>query len=263
MSKIQISGVSLALGEGTDAVWALKGLSFSVGDGEFVSIIGPSGCGKTTLLRVLSGVLQPTEGQIASKGKLEQGMVFQEDSLLPWRTVIENVSFGLRIRRMRRYERHKIAQGFIDLVGLSGFERRYPFELSGGMKQRVNLARALAINPDILLMDEPFASLDSQTREVMQLELLRIWLQARKTVVFVTHQIDEAVYLSDRVIVLSSRPGRVKEEFVIDISRPRSLEVKRTPRFVSYVDSIWRLLRPSATRGDESAPEPAKSERPE
>lgn len=256
MSNIQVVDLSVALGEGAETVWALRALSFSVEDGQFVSIIGPSGCGKTTLLRVLSGVLRPTGGRIELGGATEQGMVFQEDSLLPWRTVIDNVAFGLRIRGVDRRHRYEVAKSYIDLVGLTGFDRRYPYELSGGMKQRVNLARALAIDPDFLLMDEPFASLDSQTRELMQLELLRIWQRARKTVVFVTHQIDEAVYLSDRVIVLSRRPGRVKEELVIDIARPRDLEVKRSTPFVTYVDRIWKLLRPDVTKGLELEPTP-------
>jgi NitT/TauT family transport system ATP-binding protein len=254
MSNIQVVDLSVALGEGAETVWALRALSFDVENGQFVSIIGPSGCGKTTLLRVLSGVLRPTRGRIELGGATEQGMVFQEDSLLPWRTVIDNVAFGLRIRGVDRRQRYEVAKRYIDLVGLTDFEKRYPYELSGGMKQRVNLARALAIDPDFLLMDEPFASLDSQTRELMQLELLRIWQRARKTVVFVTHQIDEAVYLSDRVIVLSSRPGRVKEELEIDIARPRDLDVKRTIPFMTYVDRIWKLLRADISGRREPSP---------
>lgn len=199
-------------------------------------------------MRILDGLIEPTAGEVLIDGRrvtspgLDRGFVFQKDSLWPWRTTIDNIRFGLQVQRRSHAESRAIAQELIKLVGLGGFENHYPHELSGGMRQRVNLARALAIDPEVLLMDEPFASLDAQTREVMQLELLRIWNEQRKTVIFVTHQIDEAVYLSDRVIIFTARPGRIKEILRIEISRPRSLSVKRTPEFLAHVDRIWQLI---------------------
>ncbi|MCC7426945.1 MAG: ABC transporter ATP-binding protein [Alphaproteobacteria bacterium] len=228
---------------------ALQDISATIADGEFVSIVGPSGCGKTTLLRIIAGLERATEGRALLAGReisgvgYERGFVFQSDSLLPWRTVLSNVLIGIEIREGRRPEADvQRARELIQMVGLGGFENYYPRQLSGGMRQRANLARALAINPEILLMDEPFSALDAQTREVMQSELTRIWQQGRKTVLFITHQIDEAVFLSDRVIVLARRPGRVREVVDVDLPRPRALAVKRTPGAIAYVDHIWRLI---------------------
>ena len=230
------------------AMLVLSNISLHVDSSEFVSIVGASGCGKTTFLQILDGLIEPSSGDVLVDGlkvtapSTSRGFVFQKDSLWPWRTAMGNILFGLQIQRRPRREAEATARHLIELVGLKGFESHYPHQLSGGMRQRVNLARALAIDPEILLMDEPFASLDAQTREVMQLELVRIWGEQRKTVVFVTHQIDEAVFLSDRVIVLAARPGRVKEIVPIDLPRPRSLAVKRTGGFIAYVDKIWKLL---------------------
>ena len=227
---------------------ALDDVSLEVRSGEFVSMVGPSGCGKTTFLTVVDGLLPPTAGRIYLDGKEvrepgpDRAMVFQDASLLPWRTVLGNVLYGLECQKVDRRSALDRARTFIDMVGLSGFEHHYPHELSGGMQQRVNLARALALDPQILLMDEPFASLDAQTRELMQEELLAIWQRAGKTVLFVTHQINEAVYLSDRVIVFSARPGRVKRVIPIEIERPRKLRVKRDPRFLRYEDEIWTQI---------------------
>ncbi len=223
---------------------ALKNVNLAVSEGEFVSIIGPSGCGKSTLLYVIDGLLTPKNGRIYINGKQtskpgrDRAMVFQNSSLLPWRNVLKNVVYGLEILGVKKKEAEEKALELIKIVGLTGFERYHPRALSGGMQQRVNLARALALDPEILLMDEPFAALDAQTREVMQLELLRVHRETKKTVFFVTHQIDEAVYLSDRVIVLSGRPGTVKTMMWIDIDRARPLSVKKTAKFHEFEDAL-------------------------
>jgi NitT/TauT family transport system ATP-binding protein len=227
---------------------ALAGVTMQVMDGEFVSIVGPSGCGKTTFLAVVDGLIAATAGRIVVDGQTvtrpgpDRAVVFQDASLLPWRTVLGNVVYGLECIGVPAREARERATHFIDMVGLAGFEQHYPYELSGGMQQRVNLARALVMDPKLLLMDEPFASLDAQTRELMQEELLQIWMKAGKTVLFVTHQIDEAIYLSDRVVVFSSRPGRVKEIIPVGIERPRRLGIKREARFHAIEDRIWSLI---------------------
>lgn len=205
----------------------LKGISMKAREGEFVCVVGPSGCGKTTLLRIIAGLERADDGDIYVDGKLmnepsrEKGMVFQEFALFPWRVVRKNVEFGLEYRGMPLGERKKLSEKYIRLVGLSGWEDKYPYELSGGMKQRVAIARALVNNPRILLMDEPFASVDAQTRNILQGELLRIWKETRKTIVFVTHNIDESVYLADRVMVLTSPPAVIKNVHKIELKRPR------------------------------------------
>lgn len=248
MPKLEAQHVGMTFEARNRVVTALRDVSFSIDDGEFVSIVGPSGCGKTTFLRMVAGLLPPTSGRILLDGKpsdrpgRDRGFVFQNDGLFPWRTVIDNVGFGLQLLGTAKLKRDETSRRYIALVGLSGFERSYPFELSGGMRQRVNLARALAIDPQVLLMDEPFAALDAQTREGMQAELLRIWGEQRKTVLFITHQIDEAVYLSDRVIVMSGRPGQVSETIPVSFPRPRSLSLKRSGEFGELVDHIWSLL---------------------
>jgi NitT/TauT family transport system ATP-binding protein len=208
-------------------------------------VVGPSGCGKTTFLRIVAGLEPLSAGEVLLDDRAlrgpggDRGFVFQTDSLLPWRTVLANAMIGPEVAGAAERQR---TLDLLKLVGLDGFENYYPRQLSGGMRQRVNLARALAIDPEILLMDEPFSSLDAQTREIMQTELLRIWEQGRKTVLFVTHQIDEAVFLSDRVLVFARRPGRLQESVEIKLPRPRALAIKRTPEFVAYVDHIWRLI---------------------
>jgi NitT/TauT family transport system ATP-binding protein len=233
---------------GKASVEALRSINLSIQEGEFVSIVGASGSGKSTLLRIIDGLLAPTAGSVMVDGKIvtrpgpDRAMVFQQDSLLPWKTVTENVAYGLSLANRPKPEVAQIAQRFVELTGLRGFEGHYPHQLSGGMRQRVNVARALAVNPRILLLDEPFAALDAQTREIMQTELLTIWQTTRKTVLLITHQIEEAVFLSDRVIVLSARPGRVREEVIVDLPRPRDLQLKRNPAFVRHVDHIWKLI---------------------
>lgn len=246
--KLETRDLCKTFRRGAGTVEALRKVTIGIKGGEFVSIVGASGCGKTTLLRILDGLIEPTSGTVSIDGKVvskpapDRGFVFQQDSLFPWRTVLRNTIFGPEVQRKEMGASRKLAETVLRLVGLNDFDGYYPHELSGGMRQRVNLARALTVGPDVLLMDEPFAALDAQTREIMQGELLRIWREAKKTVVFVTHQIDEAVYLSDRVLVFTVRPGRIKEEVAIDIPRPRELSVKRTAEFVRYADRIWRLI---------------------
>jgi NitT/TauT family transport system ATP-binding protein len=234
-------------------VRALQDFDLDVYEGEFLSIVGPSGCGKSTFLNVLLGLLRPEGGDVLLRERqitgpgTDRAMVFQEFGLLPWRTVQHNIELGLELKGVPADKRRTIAASFIQLVGLAGFESHYPHELSGGMKQRVGLARALATDPDVLLMDEPFAALDAQTRDLMQVELLRIWQQAKKTVLFVTHQIDEAIYLSDRVIVMTRRPGRTKRIFPIDLPRPRDYEMRVTPAFNDLKLEIWHTLKDEIT----------------
>lgn len=236
MSLLEVRSVSKVFDVDGKSMEVLREISMSVDEGEFVCFIGPSGCGKTTLLRIIAGLEFPSSGSVLLDGAPirgpgpERGMVFQEYSLFPWRTVLDNVAFGPEIRGVPKEERYRLAREYLKMVGLERFESRYPHELSGGMKQRVAIARALVNNPKALLMDEPFGALDAQTRNVMQSELLRIWEQERKTIIFVTHSVDEAIYLGDRIIVFSARPGRVKEIIGIDLPRPRkrtSLEVNR------------------------------------
>ena len=225
--KLEVRNVTKAYISEEGEIKALEDINLDVKPGEFLCIIGPSGCGKTTLLRMIAGLEYPTSGEIILDGKevkgpsSDRGMVFQEFSLFPWRTVLKNVEFGLQMRNIKSKERHAIAERYIELVGLRGFEKHYPYELSGGMKQRVAIARALATEPSILLMDEPFGSVDAQTRNILQEELLQIWKRTEKTIIFVTHSVDEAVYLADRVVVMSARPGRIVECIDIDIERPR------------------------------------------
>ena len=241
---LSVNGLSRSFGQ----LEALRNISFEVAGGEFISVVGPSGCGKTTCLRIIAGLEKATAGEVRIDGRIvrepgtDRGFVFQQDNLLPWRTVLRNAMIGPEIARTTGEAETQRARRLLKLVGLGGFEHFLPRQLSGGMRQRVNLARALAIDPDILLMDEPFSALDAQTREIMQTELLRIWEEGRKTVLFVTHQIDEAVFLSDSVLVFARRPGRIQERVKIDLPRPRALPLKRTPEFVAYVDHIWKLI---------------------
>lgn len=210
-----------------ESVLALDNVSLSIGDDEFISFVGPSGCGKTTLLRIIAGLDQATAGDVQVDGNPivgpgpKVGMVFQEYSLFPWRSVLDNIAFGPQMKGISKKDRYQSARTFIELVGLQQFEKSYPYELSGGMRQRVAIARALANDPDLLLMDEPFGALDAQTRNKMQAELLTIWERSKKTIVFVTHSVDEAVFLSDRIVVMSPRPGRIKTVVPVSIPRPR------------------------------------------
>ena len=252
MAKLEVRNVEVEfhLPRSRSRLTALQAVDLDVEAGEFVSIVGPSGCGKSTFLNAIDGLLPIRRGRIRVDGNEVRGpgkhgaaMVFQAPSLLPWRTVEGNVRYGLELqRREASPEARERVAGLIDLVGLRGFEHSFPSELSGGMQQRVNLARALAVDPELLLLDEPFAALDAQTREAMQFELLRVWQSTRKTAIFITHQIDEAIYLADRVVVFSARPGTVRESIPVPLPRPRELSIKRTPAFMELFDRISGLI---------------------
>lgn len=247
---LEVENISITYDQRTgEPLRVLDRISMSIRRGEFVSILGPSGCGKSTFLRVINALVPPYEGSVKIDGhdvtepNSEMAVVFQAHSLLPWQTVAENAAFGLRMRGTPAGEALEAAKPLLELVGLNGFEEAYPHELSGGMQQRVNLARALVVDPKILLMDEPFAALDAQTRVVMQKELLRIWDAAeRKTVLFVTHNVEEAVFLSDRIIVLTTKPARVREDVEINLPRPREIAVTTTEPFREYVGKVWNLI---------------------
>jgi NitT/TauT family transport system ATP-binding protein len=249
-SKIIVRDVAIVYRGKLDRepVLACHGVDFEVPEGSFVSIVGPSGCGKTTLLYAIDGLLPLNGGKILVDDNpvtgpgTDRAMVFQSASLLPWKTVWANITYGLKLKGNFRQGKAPTIDGLVDLVGLQGFENRYPSELSGGMQQRANLARALAVDPDILLLDEPFASVDAQTREKLQVELTEIWARTRKTMLFVTHDIAEAIFLSDRVIVFTSRPARVREIVEIAIPRPRSLETKHSSLVQEYVRQVWNLI---------------------
>jgi NitT/TauT family transport system ATP-binding protein len=237
---------------------AIEDITLDVQDGEFMVLVGPSGCGKSTLLDLLGGLTKPTRGQIKLDGTpitgpaLDRGIVFQQYALFPWRTALGNVEFGLEAKRVPLEQRRPIALEHLALVGLSGFEYRYPHELSGGMKQRVAIARSLAYDPDVLMMDEPFAALDAQTRETLQSELLGIWQKSQKTILFITHGIDEAVFLGQRVAIMTSRPGRIKH--IIDIPselRQVGQDVRSTPEFGRIRHEIWTLLREEVLKAQE------------
>jgi ABC-type nitrate/sulfonate/bicarbonate transport system ATPase subunit len=252
---IEIQHVSHAFGAADrrgDALPVLRDINLAIPDGTFVSILGPSGCGKTTLLRILHGLARPSSGRVIVDGRPvdrpspDRAMVFQEFNLLPWRTAVANAAFGAEVQARPASLRARLAGGALRLVGLGQFGRRYPHELSGGMKQRVGLARALCTAPRYLLMDEPFAALDLQSRELMQAELLRLWEADRKTVVFVTHSVDEAIVLSDRIVVLSARPATVVQTVDVDLPRPRCAadrDVRSSAAFLEYRQRLWHLLR--------------------
>lgn len=232
-------------------VTALQDIQFAIEQEEFVVLVGPSGCGKSTLLNIVGGLLSPTSGSVYFEGLKEKkepnlGIVFQEIALFPWRTVYQNVVFGLEERGVSKKQQEEIARKYIDMVGLTGFESAYPKQLSGGMKQRAGIARALAIQPDLLLMDEPFSALDAQTRTIMQEELLAIWNQTRLSTLYVTHNIEEAVYLADRVVVLSRHPGQIKSIIHIDLPKIGRNQDEFRLKFSEYADQIWQLIRHDA-----------------
>ncbi|WP_150267110.1 ABC transporter ATP-binding protein [Paenibacillus tepidiphilus] len=253
--KISVSGVTRVYtrrsSEGAESRFtALENISLTVRAGEFLTIVGSSGCGKSTLLDLIAGLAAPTAGELFIDGKkitgpaLDRGIVMQGYALFPWRTVRRNVEFGLEIKKVPKKQRGAISDHFLQLVGLGGFADRYPYELSGGMKQRVAIARALAYDPEVLLMDEPFAAVDAQTRETLQDELLQIWEKTGKTIIFVTHSIDEAVALADRVVVLSPNPGRVREIVPVPLERPRRVaDAQAAPEYSRIRHRVWELLQ--------------------
>ena len=247
-AKISIEGVSKSFAPGSTA---LRGVDLQLAENSFTCLLGPSGCGKSTLLNMIAGFLSPSAGRVLVDGaevrgpSADRGVVFQEYALFPWRTAAQNVAFGPMLRRLPRAEQAAVARRYLDLVGLSGHGHKFPGELSGGMKQRVAIARALANGPSVLLMDEPFGALDAQTREVLQEEMLRIWQHERKTVVFVTHSIGESLFLADRVVVMATRPGAVKE--VLDISLPHPRD-RTSPEFIELERHVKRLMREEVER---------------
>ncbi len=235
---------------GGGVVPVLLDVSMTVEDGEFVTILGPSGCGKSTLLHIVAGLLPPTRGRVrfddVAGGVALTSIVFQEHALFPWRTVRDNVTFGLEVRGVGAAERQARGDRLLTLVGLEAFAERYPHQLSGGMRQRVAIARALAVEPALLLMDEPFSALDAQSRALMQLELMALWERSRKAVLYVTHQIQEAVLLGDRVVVMTRRPGRILTTRAVGLPRPRDERVLSAPAFLALVDECWQLIKKDA-----------------
>ncbi len=250
---IQVRGISKSYPSSRGPLEVLRDLSLSVDAGTFVAIVGPSGCGKSTFLRIVAGLMRATAGEVLLDGRSvvgpsrRQGMVFQSYTSVPWRTVRQNIEFGLELREIPPDERRRVSQHFIDLMDLAGFEDAYPHTLSGGMRQRVAIARTLANDPDVLLMDEPFGALDYQTRWEMQEPLVTIWEHSRKTVLFVTHDIEEAVLLADRIVLVTARPGHVKLIVDVPFERPRRMELKAAPSFVSLKTDVVQLIREETT----------------
>ena len=245
MTKLKIDNVVKEYVGNKGKTVALNGVSLDIKENEFICVVGPSGCGKSTLLNIIAGLLEPTSGAVYLDGKkiegtgVERGVVFQGYALFPWRTLLKNVMFGLEMKRMPKDQAEKIAKKYIKAVGLEGFEHAYPKELSGGMRQRVAIARAYAADPEVLLLDEPFGALDAQTRVQLQSELLNTWEHEKKTCFFITHDVDEAIILAQRVIIMSARPGRIKKIVDIDIPYPRTQATKTDPRFLELKTEIW------------------------
>jgi NitT/TauT family transport system ATP-binding protein len=264
---IVVNDFGIGFGHGAQMVEAVSNLSLQVQPGEFVSLIGPSGCGKSTVLNALAGFIKPSRGSVVVDGAAingpgaDRGMVFQQYSLFPWKTVRENVEFGLKMQGIGATERREAARTLLGLAGVLAFEDHYPDQLSGGMKQRVGIVRALATQPRVLLLDEPFGALDAQTRAIMQTILLNLWEGCKISVLFVTHDIDEAIYLSDRIYVMTARPGRIKAEMVVGLERPRDPEVTADPKFLALRRELMALIREESLRamGNEISPSPPQS----
>ncbi len=253
-TKLHIQNLSKVYRADGHEVVAIDEISLAIRNKEFATILGPSGCGKSTLLRIVAGLMKPTRGVVRLDGGAisgpgrDRGMVFQSYTLFPWLTVMENIQFGLGLSGVPKAEQEQIAKEFVEKVGLRGFERAYPKALSGGMKQRVAIARALANNPAILLLDEPFGALDAQTRSLMQELLTSVWEELHKTILFVTHDVEEAIFLSDRVFIMTARPGRIKAEIEIPLERPRSYELKATETFLTFKKQALALIREEAIK---------------
>jgi ABC-type nitrate/sulfonate/bicarbonate transport system ATPase subunit len=254
LTKLHIRNLSKVYRSGGHEVVAIDEINLAIRNKEFATILGPSGCGKSTLLRIVAGLMKPTRGEVRLDGSAiggpgrDRGMVFQGYTLFPWLTVMENIQFGLGLSGVPKAEQEQVARAFVEKVGLQGFEEAYPKALSGGMKQRVAIARALANNPAILLLDEPFGALDAQTRSLMQELLTSVWEELHKTILFVTHDVEEAIFLSDRVFVMTARPGRIKAEIGIPLERPRSYELKATETFLTLKRQALTLIREEAIK---------------
>jgi len=259
--KISVQNVTKVFSGKRGEVTALKDLTLDVKDGEFLVIVGASGCGKSTLLNLVAGFDSPSDGRVFLDGQPvvgitpECGMIFQQYALFPWKTVQDNIEFGLKMKRMAKTERRERAAKFIDMVGLKGFEKSYPHHLSGGMKQRVSIARSLANNPKVMLLDEPFAALDAMTRQVLQEQLVRIYEKHRKTIIFITHSIDEALLLSSRIMVMTARPGRIAQEIPNDLPHPRNAEVQLSTRYMELKRHIWGSVQAEVLKSMEVAGE--------
>lgn len=268
MAMIQIEGIKKTFqlkpgqyvtvdGKETDKLQVLNGINLTIDKGEFITLVGPSGSGKSVLLDIIGGLTQATTGTASLNGNTinrphpKTAYVFQQYALFPWRTALENVEYALEIKGVSKTIRRKTARDFLALFGLKAFEDRYPNQLSGGMQQRVAIARSLATEPEVLLMDEPFAALDAQTREILQVELLRIWDQINCTVVFVTHALDEAIFLADRVVVMTARPGKIKKTFTIDLPRPRNADIRASDEFNHYRQNVWHVLRDEVNKAQQ------------
>ena len=251
-----VRGVVKRFGDAAGGITALEDIELTVASGDFLCVIGPSGCGKTTLLNILAGFEAPTTGEASMRGRpitrpgAERGVVFQQGSLFTWMNVVENVAFGPRCKGLAARDARAVAQEYIELVGLGGFEARYPYELSGGMQQRVGIARVLANDPEILLMDDPFAALDAQTRELLQEEVKRIWRRTRKTVFWITHSIEEALFLATRVVVMTARPGRIKASFEYRFHEADDFRITTSPEFAAAKRDILELLRAETVAAD-------------
>ena len=248
-TKVELKNISKVFPLAKGHLTALKDINLSIQNGEFVVIVGASGCGKTTLLNLMAGFIKPSTGKILLQGREIQGvnprcgMIFQQYALFPWKTVSGNVEFGLKMKKMPKRERQQIAGEYIELVGLKGFEQSYPNALSGGMKQRVSIARALANDPEVMLFDEPFAALDAMTRQVLQEQMIRIYEKQKKTIIFITHSIDEALLLSSRIVIMTARPGRIAQDIVNDLPYPRDASVQLSSRYLELKRTIWDTVQ--------------------
>ena len=249
MSEIIVHNLSHTFGKGTDAaLTVLEGIDLTFPSGSFTAIVGTSGCGKSTLLKMMAGLFEPSDGKMTLDGAIirgtdrKRGMVFQQDAVFPWMTVAKNISYGPRLRGASKAQQREIEAKWTEMVGLKGFEDRWPRELSGGMRKRVDIGRVYANDPDVLLMDEPFGALDAQTKERMQADLLDAWRQTQKTVVFVTHDLEEAIFLSDQIVVMSARPGRIRHIEEVSLPRPRTNDMRLTDKFIDIKRRLWGML---------------------